>query len=156
MISLQVLGSQLINEISPAGIVSFEFAGNLAKAKSILSSWDSSAKVYAGLSLGLDFVFLLAYSCAIGMGCVLISEALTPSLRFLKSLGAVFAWGFVLAAVLDALENYALLRLLVGSSNELWPVVAQWAATPKFVLVALGLIYVILGSGWLLLFRSRE
>lgn len=59
---LKFLDSHLITEAAPAGIVSFEFAGDIDTAKRILTSWGSQGKVYAGLSLGFDFLFLFSYS----------------------------------------------------------------------------------------------
>jgi hypothetical protein len=51
-----------------------------------------------------------------------------------------------LAAVLDAVENYGLVQILVGANNEVWLVVAKWCAWPKFVIVGVGLVYVISGA----------
>lgn len=43
-----------------------------------------------------------------------------------------------MAALLDALENIALLKMLRGFVVEPWPQIAQWSAVPKFILVAAG------------------
>ena len=50
------------------------------------------------------------------------------------------------AAVLDAIENVGLIRLLEGSTHPLWAPLAKWCAIPKFAFVTLGLVYVIAGG----------
>lgn len=46
---------------SPAGIVSFEFAGSLAVPREMLAAWGETGQVYAALNLGLDYLFLISY-----------------------------------------------------------------------------------------------
>ena len=73
MIGLQIFDKPLKTTVAPAGIVSFEFAGNPDSARAIIDSWEETGKVYAGLSLGLDFLFLLLYAGCIAMGCVIVT-----------------------------------------------------------------------------------
>ena len=54
MASLQVLGGPLKTEAAPMGIVSFELAGEISRAQSMIESWGQQGQVYAGLNLGLD------------------------------------------------------------------------------------------------------
>jgi len=145
MVSLNVLGGPLKTEAAPSGIISFEFAGDLATAQRIVASWGPEGQVYAGLNLGLDYLFLFSYASAIALGCVLVSRGLAPRVGFLAALGAPLAWAQFIAALLDALENYALIRLLLGGQQTWWPAVARWCALPKFLIVALGLLYVVAG-----------
>jgi hypothetical protein len=51
MISLQILGQPLVTEAAPAGIVSFELAGELSLAQRMVESWGDTGRVYAGLNL---------------------------------------------------------------------------------------------------------
>jgi hypothetical protein len=146
IISLQVLGAPLKTAAAPGGIISFEFSGDLPTAQAILASWGEDGKIYAGLQLGLDYLFMPAYALAIGLACVLVSE----------KLGVWLAWGQWAAAGLDAVENYSLIRLLVGSDNTLWPSIAYWSAAIKFGLVIIGLIYVVVGAARMLLARSKS
>ena len=146
MASLQVLGGPLKTEVAPMGIISFEFAGEISEAQSILESWGPQGRVYAGLNLGLDYLFLVAYASAIGLGCVLVSRRWAKQVAYVAWVGIGLSWGLWLAALLDAVENYALIRLLLGSAGELWPVLAQWCAVLKFLLVGAGLVYIILGA----------
>ena len=146
MASLQVTGAHLITKVSPSGILSFEFVGELSAAQTMVNYWGQTGRVYAGLNLGLDYLFLLVYACAIGLGCVLVARSLSPRTTFLANLGILIAWAQLGAALLDCVENYALIRVLFGTELAVWPVVARWCAFPKFSIVGAGLIYVIIGT----------
>lgn len=146
MVSLQVTGGPLRTDVSPRGIISFEFAGELSLAQRMVESWGQKGQVYAGLNLGLDYLFLVVYACAIALGCVMVTGGLLLRMQFLSSAGVIIAWAQFLAAVLDGVENYGLIQILVGTDNEIWPVVAKWCAGPKFVIIGFGLVYVIIGA----------
>ncbi len=143
MAVLQVLGAPLKTDAAPAGIVSFEVAGDLTSTQTILRSWAGTGQVYAGLQLGLDFLFIVAYTGAIALGCALCAQALQDRGWRFAPLGLLLAWALFIAGLLDCIENYALIQLLVGSQNALLPLVAQWCAIPKFAIVAAGLVYVV-------------
>ena len=147
MVWLRVLDRPLQTEAAPQGIVSFELAGTLARAQAVLGSWDADARVYAGLSLGIDYLFMVAYAGAIGLGCVLIGGRLVSRRRRLGALGGLLAWGLIAAGLLDALENISLIQTLLGSTETFWPPIARWSATGKFLLIGLGLLYVLIAGG---------
>lgn len=155
MVILQVLGRPLNTEAAPAGIVSFELAGSILAAERMLESWGDAGRVYAGLSLGVDYFFLVTYAVAIGLGCVLVARSLACRSRFLSVVGILLAWAQFGAALLDGLENYALIRVLLGSQHKLWSLLAQWWALLKFFLVALGFVYVIFGAVFVAATKSR-
>jgi hypothetical protein len=155
MASLQVFDTPLKNEVTPSGIVSFEFAGELSLAQKMVETWGRKGRIAAGISLGLDYLFLLAYAGSIGMGCVLIARGISKSAKYLYSVGIYIAWALLVAALLDAVENYALIRVLLGSNLAIWPKVAAWCAVPKFVIVAAGLVYILIGALISLLSRRR-
>lgn len=140
MAVMQLLGAPLVTAVAPGGIVSFELAGSLSSAQAMIASWDGRAQIYAGLGLGFDYLFMLAYAGAIGLGCVLVAR------RLATRLGHALAWGVLLAALLDVVENIALIQLLLGQTAVFWPVLARWCAIPKFALVAAGLLYVLGGA----------
>jgi hypothetical protein len=145
MAVLNTVGDLLKTEAAPQGIVSFELAGDVPTAQAILDSWDL-ARTHAGFSLGFDFLFLVVYSTTIAFACVWVACALRDHWRWLVSAGLLLAWGQWLAALLDAIENTALLVTLLDSPTAPWPQIARWCAVPKFALVFLGLAYVILGA----------
>lgn len=130
-----------------AGILAFEFAGDLSAAQCIVERWEQNGLLaHAGLNLGLDYVFLVAYAGAIGLGCELVGRRLSGRAGIAGTLGAALAWAQSAAALLDGVENYALIRVLLGSGRPLWPVVARWCAIPKFAIVGAGLLYAIVGA----------
>jgi hypothetical protein len=77
VIGLQLTGGPLKTSASPAGIVSFEFAGELDNAQAMIKSWGQGGQVYIGLNLGLDFLFLVLYSTTIGLACVIVGSLVT-------------------------------------------------------------------------------
>ena len=145
LVAEQITGAPLKTDAAPSGIVSFELAGTLPVAQKIIESWDQTARVYAGLNLGLDFLFIAAYASCIGLGCVLVARRLAQS-ALVASVGIVLAWAIWLAALLDCIENYALINLLLGSQQTSFAALAQWCAIPKFAIVGLGIAYVLLGA----------
>ena len=146
MVALQLLGAPLKTADAPSGIVSYELAGSAAQSQRVLASWDAGTRASAGLNLGLDYLFIAAYVAAIGMGCSLLAVSIRPRVRVLAWIGVVLAWGQLLAGALDALENVALLSLLLGAGPGTWPAVARACAIPKFLIVALGLLYLLVAG----------
>jgi hypothetical protein len=155
MLVMSEIGEALINETASSGIISFELAGDLESAQRMLDSWDHQAQIRAGLSLGLDYLYLVAYAAAISLGCVLVARSLDLKASSLGRVGYILAWLLPVAALLDAIENYALIRLLFGSEQAYWPSIARWTAIPKFVIVILGLVYFLLGLIVVIFLRYR-
>lgn len=135
---------------SGVGIVPFELAGTDQRAREILAGWGGDGVAAARRSLHLDFPFLVGYA---GLGALLAASSAGPvgdaGWAWLTPVGCGAAAGAVLAGVLDAIENLALLRAIrasrdpdadLGSEARL----ARRAARTKF-----GLVYLV--AGWLLL-----
>ena len=139
------LDAPLRNPVSPSGIVSFELAGTPDKANAIIKEWDLRAQLFAALGLGFDYLFMVAYGLTISLG-VLIAASKHGG-KFEK-VGVYVGWGVLLAALFDAVENFALWRLLSGSATAFCPRVAAVSATIKFFLLVLGLGFALVG--WLL------
>jgi hypothetical protein len=70
------LDRNLTTAAAPRGIVSLELAGDLEQGNRILTAWSTEGKVYAALSLGLDYLFLIVYAAFISLACVLIARNL--------------------------------------------------------------------------------
>ncbi len=58
------------------------------------------------------------------------------------------------AALFDAIENIALIKLLLGSNNSLFPSIAYYFALIKFAIIAIGILYIIIGL-FTLLFQKE-
>lgn len=138
---IQVTNAPLVNPTAPIGMISLQLAESLPDALRILTSWDQKARIYAALNLGIDYLYMFAYAVVIGLGCVLLARRLAPRSPLLALVGVVLSWGVFVALLLDATENYFLIRLLLGDWQALWPIMARWCAIPKFGLVLTALTY---------------
>ncbi|HEV2707002.1 MAG TPA: hypothetical protein VGV59_13835 [Pyrinomonadaceae bacterium] len=123
------------------------------EAPQIFKSWDRATKDRLRTAVLWDYLFIFIYPAAFAAGCFIAA-------RFLDSRGIMpFKYGLIiiflqlLAAVLDSVENYALLQVLGETIRSPWPQVARWSAIAKFVLIAVGAIYALLigGGTWLFL-----
>jgi hypothetical protein len=122
-------------------IVDFEFAGSISQVDRIFADWRDPGKIKAGFSLGLDFLFIALYSTTIALACVWATLKGQERGWPVTFIGIPLAWGQWVAAILDVVENIALIVLLFGSKLAALPVLAKIAAIPKFVLIALGILY---------------
>lgn len=140
------MGQGLQNDTVPQGIVSYEFAGDLATATAMIERWGESGRILASFHLGFDYLFLVLYSFTISLACAMLATHLAPNYRLWVKFGVCIAWAQPLAALLDAIENAALYNLLMGSQNEQLPQIAWYSAALKFAIVIAGLLYALLAS----------
>jgi len=150
LFGMNSINSHLINDQVPNGIVSLELAGSITNAELILASWDKSAQFQAGLSMGLDFLFLIAYSITIALGCLLVIK---NSSIFIQKIGLWLAVSQFLAAGLDVIENLAMIKLLAGSTRDILPAIAYRCAIPKFIIILAGLVFLLAGALKLIFIR---
>ena len=143
--SLSSNSAVLATEAAPRGIISYEFAYTAAAAERMLLSWSPVAKQRAMLSLGLDYLFLVLYPAFISRACARVALRLRERSPGAARLGVRLSWLVLAAGVLDAVENYALIEMLVTGPSDLWAQLAWWCATPKFILVGLGLAFALAG-----------
>ena len=154
MFVLLRIDAPLQTDAAPMGIVSYELAGSVDGAQRILDSWDPTARLYAAFSLGLDYLYMPAYAIAIGLACAWAAELWSKRLGWLAVVGVGLAWGLMVAALCDAVENVALVTMLLSGVREPWPAVAFGCAALKFALIGGGLVYALIGgAAWL---RSRR
>jgi len=127
------------------GIVSFELAGNLEASNKIIQQWSERDLIpLAAFSLGFDYLYLVFYTIFLSLWTSVLAE------RFYKKPAQMFANFiiilFVIAGILDAVENYALLNLLGNSVTESNSALAFKCASVKFGLIGLGILYNIIIS----------
>jgi hypothetical protein len=132
---------RLIGPFKPT-IVDFELAGSVEKSSAIINAWDTLARLQTCFNLGFDYLYMPVYSTTIALACVMGAGVIERS--GWKNLGFLLAWGLWLAAVLDAIENYALITMMYGSPMAPYPQIAAYCATCKFSLILLGLIYALI------------
>ena len=126
-------------------IVDFELAGTVTKATDIITAWTPVERIHAGFSLGFDFLYMPVYSTTIALACVWAAGVFRSGAG--KTIGVALAWGLWLAAILDAIENLALMSNLFGSPIEPFPALAAGCATLKFGLILAGLLVVLVAVG---------
>jgi len=129
---LTIINKPLINRTTPNGIISFELAKTFSNSEIILTSWEQTEKQYAALSLGLDYLFMFAYSLFLCLSILIISDSFKNRNHFLFLSGFYLAWLQLLAAIFDGFENYFLIKLLFGSQLELFSQLAFYFASIKF------------------------
>jgi hypothetical protein len=144
----------LTNTVATQGIVSLETAGSAERAGAIILSWTKtpdgiSLRSVALHSLIYDGFFIIFYTITLALGCFIAAGIIEVRHRKLKDLGLVklgliLARLQVLTAALDFLEDIALWRMLSNSTSSLWPSLARWCAIPKFALIAVSLLYILL------------
>jgi hypothetical protein len=153
---MHALDQTLITESAPRGIVSFELAGSVEKVEQILEEWGPEGKAYATLSLGLDYLFLIVYALFISLSCVRIARHLKLKFSFLAAWGFGLGWAQFSAALLDVIENFALINLAFDSQREFWPIIARWCALVKFGIVGTGLVYILAGTLLILILKALK
>ncbi|OGN98706.1 MAG: hypothetical protein A2Z71_06550 [Chloroflexi bacterium RBG_13_50_21] len=143
MVITNIIGQCLTTPSAPFGIISFEFAFSPERAQEILNSWNPDAQLRAAFIQGLDFLFPLVYSVALGMGCILTASVLRSRRKLLWGLGVILAWGLALAALCDYIENIALVFLLFDRVQSPFPEIAGVCAVIKFTLIIIAAIYIL-------------
>ncbi len=146
MTGLGIADHHLQNEVTPLGIVSFQMVGNVAEAQRALSAWGESGRMFAAFSLGMDYLFLVANALLFAYLAGLVGRKAEGRLPVIASLSAWVAWLFIVAGVFDSIENAAFLVVLAGSSENLWPCLGTLFALLKFLLIGLGVLYLLAGS----------
>ncbi|MFZ0534391.1 MAG: hypothetical protein WAM09_14535 [Anaerolineales bacterium] len=145
MVTMNIIGLPLNTPVAPSGIVSFELAFSPTHAQQIILSWNAQSQLRAAFLQGLDFLFPLVYSVALGLGCILTSHVLAGRGKPFSMIGAALAWGLWIAALCDYIENIALVVLLFGRVVSPYPEIAGFCALIKFTLILAGIAYILYG-----------
>lgn len=159
---------------APSGIGSLERAGSVAEARKVIGSWDHKAPerrtqseiqdqnflaallsnegrqltTVARRSLAFDLLFILFYTSAMAVACLLASTEI--AIRRHQQESDLVAFGIrlgylqILTASVDALENLALWRMLSDSLSAFWPYLAYACSIVKYVLLTVSLVYILL------------
>jgi hypothetical protein len=124
-------------------IVAFELADSGAVADEIIEGWGTEGRTAARWSLMLDYVWLVLYSAVLMIGAVLVATmAHDRDWHRVERLGWLVAGLALVAGLLDALENSVLLWQLSHGADDVTAFVARAAATLKFLLVAVAMVYI--------------
>jgi len=149
-VAMLYFDTYVTNEVTPNGIVSFELAKTLERSQAILDSWSPLAKIFAGIGLGFDFLFLLIYTLFISIIIHKLNVRLWADKPFYR-VGEILIWTMFLTAIFDAIENVCLIKLLIGNLKQYWSTVAFYFSTAKFSLITISLLYIVTNFVLLLL-----
>ncbi len=131
-------GKPLITPAAPKGMLSFQFCWSRSEAIKILDSW-AKLKDVARKQLLWDYLFLSIYPLLLSLACVMLGDSFGDARAVVAVLGS---WCVLFAGPLDAMENYALLRMLDSDASESMAKAAWWCAGIKFVLAFSALGYI--------------
>jgi hypothetical protein len=146
-ILLALIDGPVQTDAAPIGMVSFELARSSESAQAMLDSWNHHAQLHLALSLGLDYVYLLLYSSTIAVACLWVVDVPASKARGVMGsmipVGNTMAWMAWGAALLDAVENYALFKVLLTGPSAPWPALAFGFALVKFIVLAVTISFVV-------------
>ncbi|MDJ0798974.1 MAG: hypothetical protein QNJ51_19505 [Calothrix sp. MO_167.B12] len=109
----------------------------------VVKYWDEAAKIRAAFAMGLDFLYLAVYSTTLSLACIGAIQVFQTVRSPWQSFGIAIAWVQWLAAFFGIIENVALTNILFNNVNNILPQVAKWCAILKFMLIILGLTYIV-------------
>ncbi|HEX8747247.1 MAG TPA: hypothetical protein VF717_08600 [Pyrinomonadaceae bacterium] len=155
---------KITGELGRGPMMALEFAGSPTEAERVLRvSREANAQAIEKFrtAIAWDYLFLFIYPAWIAAGCMIVAKFVSEKNLPGASLGLFLIIIQPLASLLDAAENYAMLRVLKGPIQSPWPEIARWCAFPKFAIPVLtGALYVICyGLGalvWVLLFAKAR
>ena len=128
------------------GILALQFARDPATAQEIIDCWHGGLLFRVGFGIGIGFLFIATYVLAISCGCIWAASIFRMRFDRLSVIAELIAWAILLAGILDVIKNLALLRQLLAGAASPWSEVAFWCAAIKFILVSLGLIYLLVAA----------
>ena len=130
-------------------IVDLKFAWTVERADAVTREADLDAIRSA---IEWDFVFIFFYALALSTGALWSRHQFEDAVGY--GLGIVVAIGGVVAGVFDTVENLSMLGYINGWAEwNGWIALAGVAALPKFVLAAIGVVFV--ATGIALMLRNR-
>lgn len=128
------------------GIIEFELARTAEKASEHYGALGEQGRDEARTSLYLDYPYLLLYGFLYAAACLVVAaRAAERGKMRLAAWGQPAALAGLVGAACDAVENAALLRVLDGHTDQPWPGIAFSFASAKFLLIAVALVYAIVG-----------
>lgn len=148
---LTILFSTLLR-LPKYSILDFEFCFDARRALLILNHWGEPAQQKARNGLYLDFLYIVAYTLLFfSVGLLMAHHLEWP----LKTMGYSAPFLAFVAGGLDMIENLFLLSILKAARDQIipdaMPFLAGCAASLKFLLIEILLLYFITGASLFLL-----
>lgn len=151
----------VVQAAGPGGIVPFELSFTTGRAFEQVAAWRAAGALDAARdTLRLDYAYLAVYWVPLAVAAVAVGDWLRRRGRVarLARLAEAAAWAPVVAALVDAVENLALLRILdlggdatsqaafTAAVPAALPAVAGVAAALKFGLLLAAASYIVAGG----------
>jgi hypothetical protein len=150
-IAIAAVNRPLSTDAAPDGIVTLELAGTREEASRIVDSWEREGALdEAGVSLGLDFLYMPLY--AVLMAGVLVAVNRRAQWKIVSAV----AWAPFIAAAFDVVETVSLVRVVDDPSVDGWAAVARAFALGKFALLIVTVLFILLVSAAGLIQRSPQ
>jgi hypothetical protein len=140
MYAIARLSSDLKTTEAPMRGISLQLAGP-EKAEAIVDSWKGTKREDALLNIGVDYLFLFLYPLTISLACSLLAKSELPP--WLSTVGLYISIISLFAIVFDAVENFAMLKMLREKAFEPWANVSRAFSVSKLAVISLGLVYII-------------
>jgi len=142
-IALEVINGHLETAITPFGIISFEFCGFNDSCKAALDQWGQRGQLFAMLSLGIDYLYLLIYPGFFAISILLLQRRI--KLNFIPPESLVIL-ACLMMSLTDAIENYGLIQIVLYGPQSSFPMLSGIFASIKFAVffvVLLWLLYLL-------------
>ncbi|NOY49150.1 MAG: hypothetical protein GXO88_01065 [Chlorobi bacterium] len=137
---LRSIDGELQKGKSEYGIVGFELSHDSDTANAIVGYWTENDKLgQAFFSLGFDYLFILFYVAFLALWTSLMAGKFYSAIW--RNIAYAIILLFILAGLLDAVENYSLMKFLNNADGGYWLIIAFYCASIKFGLIGLGALY---------------
>jgi hypothetical protein len=151
IVAIKIIDAFIITDAC-SGIGAYELAKVFDKSQQMLNTWTANAKPWVAFDLGFDYLFILLYVSFIAISIYKIIQKLPATRHLLIIVGTILMYAQFIAGIFDGIENYLLLKILLGDQNTNTPNNAFWFASIKFAIVGLALLYIIVTAT---LYRKR-
>jgi hypothetical protein len=142
-IAISAIDLGLRNSTTPQGIVSFELCAFTSSCDLALNHWGAKGQALAMLSLGIDYLFLILYPGLLCIGFLLLLARLPPGMARVT---LWMAWFCPVISVADAIENYALIKIILNESGNGYGLLAGIFAVIKFAFLGVTLAWLLFVS----------
>jgi hypothetical protein len=135
-----------------ASLLSFEYAGSVARSSQIVTGWGHAGRAAAWWQLALDEPFLIGYGLFLAGACAAVAKrARATGHARLARAGIAFAWCGPLAAGSDLIQNIALALVLTGHHTQPWPRISAVCGAITLSLATIAALFSAIG-----LFATRQ
>jgi hypothetical protein len=131
---------------------------NAGAAPEMFKSWDEITKERLRTAVLWDYLFIFIYSAATATACFIAARFLDGRRIIAFEYSLIIFLLQLIAAMFDATENFALLKVLQGPIESPWPQVSRVCAIIKFSLISVCMAYALIigGGAWLITQFSRN